>query len=62
MGNIAAVRDLPGNDELEKVYRLDASEVEPEGMPSEAQPAEAPGKARPEGMPSEDRPEGMPSE
>ena len=53
MGNIAIVVDLPDIDELEQVYRLDASEIKPEGMPSEDVPA---------GMPSEDEPEGMPSE
>ena len=53
MGNTAVVGDLPGIDELEEFYQLDASEMEPEGMPSEDQP---------EGMPSEDQPEGMPSE
>src|ERR1700676_560393 len=62
MGNIVIVGDLPGIDELEELYRLDASEIEPEGMPSEDQPAGAPSEDRPAGMPSEDRPAGMPSE
>ena len=53
MGNNVVVGDLPGIDELEKSYQLDAGEMEPEGMPSEDQPA---------GMPSEDQPAGMPSE
>jgi hypothetical protein len=61
MGNIAIVVDLPDIDELEQVYRLDASEIKPEGMPSEDVPATPPG-IEPEGMPSEDVPEGMPSE
>jgi hypothetical protein len=71
MGNIAIVGDLPGIDELEQVYRLDASEAEPGGMPSEDVPAGMPSEDVPAGMPSEDvpaetppgiRPEGMPSE
>jgi hypothetical protein len=69
MGNIAIVVDLPDIDQLEQVYRLDASEIKPEGMPSEDVPATPPG-IEPEGMPSEDvpatppgiEPEGMPSE
>jgi hypothetical protein len=70
MGNIAIVVDLPDIDELEQAYRLDASEIKPEGMPSEDVPATPPG-LQPEGMPSEDQPaetppglqpEGMPSE
>jgi hypothetical protein len=53
MGNIAITAGLPDTGELEELYRLDGSEIEPEGMPSEDRPA---------GMPSEDQPEGMPSE
>jgi len=65
MGNIAIVVDLPDIDELEQVYRLDASEIKPEGMPSEDvpagmpsedQPAETPPGIQPAGMPSEDQP------
>ena len=62
MGNIITVKDLPGIDELEKFYQLDASEIEPEGMPSEDQPAGMPSEDQPAGMPSEDQPAGMPSE
>jgi hypothetical protein len=62
MGNIAIVGDLPGMDELEQVYRLDASEARPEGMPSEDVPAGMPSEDQPAGMPSEDVPAGMPSE
>ncbi len=61
MGNIEIVVDLPDIDQLEQVYRLDASEIQPEGMPSEDVPATPPG-IQPEGMPSEDVPAGMPSE
>ena len=62
MGNTAVVGDLPGIDELEEFYQLDASEMKPEGMPSEDRPAGMPSEDRPAGMPSEDQPEGMPSE
>jgi hypothetical protein len=30
MGNLAVVEELAGRDELEELYRLDASEPEPE--------------------------------
>jgi hypothetical protein len=30
MGNAAVAEELPGADELDKIYRLDASETEPE--------------------------------
>jgi hypothetical protein len=62
MGNIAIVGDLPGIDELEQVYRLDATEAEPEGMPSEDQPAEPPSEDVPAEPPSEDVPAEPPSE
>ena len=62
MGNIAIVGDLPGMDELEQVYRLDASEAEPGGMPSEDVPAGMPSEDVPAGTPPGIRPEGMPSE
>jgi hypothetical protein len=62
MGNITIVVDLPDIDELEQAYRLDASEIKPEGMPSEDVPAGMPSEDQPAGMPSEDQPAGMPSE
>ncbi|MGD0062336.1 MAG: hypothetical protein ABSB76_02725 [Streptosporangiaceae bacterium] len=62
MGNVAVVGALPRIDELEEVYRLDGSEIKPEGMPSEDQPAGMPSEDQPAGMPSEDQPAGMPSE
>ena len=30
MGNLAVAEDLAGSDELDELYRLDASETEPE--------------------------------
>ncbi len=30
MGNVAVVEEVPGSDELDELYRLDASEPEPE--------------------------------
>ena len=62
MGNIAIVEDLPGIEELERVYRLDASEAEPEGMPSGDVPAGMPSEDVPAKTPPGIRPEGMPSE
>ena len=53
MGNTAVAGELDRIDELEELYRLDASETRPEGMPSEDEPT---------GMTSEDQPAGMPSE
>jgi len=62
MGNIAIVVDLPDIDELEQVYRLDASEIKPEGMPSEDVPAGMPSEDQPAETPPGIQPEGMPSE
>jgi len=33
MGNVAATRELAGSDELEELYKLDASETGPESEP-----------------------------
>jgi hypothetical protein len=38
MGNAAVAEELPGADELDELYRLDASEPEPE--PDEDEPDE----------------------
>jgi hypothetical protein len=35
MGNAAVAEELPGADELDKIYRLDASEPEPEPEPED---------------------------
>lgn len=34
MGNATVAEDLPGADELDELYRLDASEPEPEPAPA----------------------------
>jgi hypothetical protein len=35
MGNVAVAEELTGSDELDEVYRLDASESEPESEPED---------------------------
>ena len=35
MGNAAVAGDLPGADELDELYRLDASETEPDPEPED---------------------------
>ena len=35
MGNAAVAEELPGADELDELYRLDASESEPEPEPED---------------------------
>jgi hypothetical protein len=35
MGNLAVTRELAGADELEELYKLDASETGPESEPDE---------------------------
>ena len=35
MGNVAVAEELAGNDELDELYRLDASESEPEDEPDD---------------------------
>ena len=35
MGNVAVTRELAGADELEELYKLDASETGPESEPDE---------------------------
>ena len=54
MGNVAVA------EELEHLYKLNASENEPEGMPDPAEPEGMPDPAEPEGMPDPIKPEGMP--
>jgi hypothetical protein len=35
MGNVAVAEELAGSDELDELYRLDASESEPEAEPDD---------------------------
>jgi hypothetical protein len=55
MGNVAVAEELAGGDELDELYRLDASESEPEDEPDddEDQDDEDEGEEgiKPEGMP-----------
>lgn len=55
MGNAAVAEELPGADELDELYRLDASEPEPEPEPGDEDDdedeAEDEGAMKPEGMP-----------
>ena len=55
MGNVAVAEELAGSDELGELYRLDASESEPEDEPDddETQDDEDENEevAEPEGMP-----------
>ena len=61
MGNVAVAEELAGSDELEELYRLDASESDPEDEPEdddeqddedEDEDDEGTG-IKPEGMPHE---------
>jgi hypothetical protein len=60
MGNVAVAEELERVRELEDLYKLNASENEPEGMPDPAEPEGMPDPAEPEGMPDPIKPEGMP--
>ena len=57
MGNVAVTEELAGIDELDELYRLDASEpdLEPEPEPDPDEDEDAPGEgdeeSEPEGMP-----------
>ena len=55
MGNVAVAKELAGSDELDELYRLDASESDPEDEPDddEDQDDEDEGEEgiKPEGMP-----------
>lgn len=58
MGNVAVAEELAGSDELDELYRLDASESEPEDKPAD-EPDDDESKDEDEnkkGM----KPEGMP--
>ena len=54
MGNLATVEELAGSDELEELYRLDASETEPEEEGEEEEE-----EMEPMGIPHEE-PRGIP--
>ncbi len=64
MGNSTVIEELAGRDELDELYRLDASESDPEDEPEDDQDAddedEAGEDAEPGGMPHPIKPEGMP--
>jgi hypothetical protein len=64
MGNAVVIEELAGSDELDELYRLDASESDPEDEPENDQDAadedEAEEGAEPWGMPHPIKPEGMP--
>jgi hypothetical protein len=51
MGNAAMTEELPGTDELDELYRLDASETEPEDD-DEDDDDEDDEEEEPEGMPN----------
>ena len=50
MGNLAVAEELAGSDELEELYRLDASETGPEEDEGEEE-EEDEGEAEPQGIP-----------
>ena len=64
MGNAAVIEELAGSDELDELFRLDASESDPEDEPEDDQDAddedEAEEGAEAGGMPHPIKPEGMP--
>jgi hypothetical protein len=60
MGNVVEIEKLAGSDELDELYRLDASESEPEDEPEDEDEDEAEEGAEPGGMPHPIKPEGMP--
>lgn len=52
MGNLAVAEELAGSDELEELYRLDASESGPEeDEEEEEEEDEGEGEAEPHGIP-----------
>ena len=59
MGNVAVAEELAGRDELDELYRLDASESDPEDEPDDEDQddqdqddeEEGGGGIKPEGMP-----------
>ena len=60
MGNVAVAEELAGSDELDELYRLDASESEPEDEP-EDEPDDEPDDEENEDEDEEGiKPKGMP--
>ena len=60
MGNMAVAEELAGSDELDELYRLDASESEPESEP-EDEPDDDENEDEDEDEDNEGiKPEGMP--
>ena len=62
MGNMAVAEELTGSDELDELYRLDASESEPESEP-EDEPDDEPDDDENEDEDEDNKgikPEGMP--
>jgi hypothetical protein len=60
MENLALAEELAGSDELDELYKLDASESGPEG--DEVEPEDIPHEAEPEDIPHEAEPEDIPHE
>jgi hypothetical protein len=56
MGNVAVAEELAGSDELDELYRLDASESEPEDEPDDDENEDEDEDENKEGI----KPEGMP--
>jgi hypothetical protein len=56
MGNVAVAEELAGSDELDELYRLDASESEPEDEPDDDENEDEDEEEDEEGI----KPEGMP--
>jgi hypothetical protein len=56
MGNVAVAEELAGSDELDELYRLDASESEPEDEPDDEENEDEDEDEDNEGI----KPEGMP--
>jgi hypothetical protein len=51
MGNLAVAEELAGSDELEELYRLDASETEPEEDEEDAEEEPEEEEMEPRGIP-----------
>ena len=60
MGNVAVAEELAGSDELDELYRLDASESDPEDEPEDDDEQDDEDKDDDEGIGI--KPEGMPHE
>ena len=63
MGNVAVAEELAGSDELDELYRLDASESDPEDEPDDDDEQDDEGEGEGEGDEGTGiKPEGMPHE